>query len=248
VTYNRITLPSNQFNYQSKHHHGRPLKRTCSVPSTGENAYGVIANRLPDLDIGKPGVETTKFASLPFTYIGELAEWPSWHEELTKFHNTPKLHDAFERAEKIGLGLAPDWSEDYFGIGEKESIQTSDEITMSGAFFTHVLAQVAKVIDVLTHPEVHSTEDLAAMTHLPARDVKTGSSKCVPINQRVQSFEPDIVLKIPGTRDYQKARLIGGTVRPKIRVRIHIQPDHLPQDYSAREQAKGIFPAVFTHR
>ena len=115
----------------------------------------------------------------------------------------------------MGIDLAPGWSatSGQLGVGQGESIQTSDEITMSGRFFNNVLNKVGLVIDVLTHPEVHTPEQLATMTNMPKRDIRFGSSKSVPASQR-RKYEPDIVVKIPGTGESQAVRLIGELKSP----------------------------------
>jgi hypothetical protein len=192
------------------------LKLTCTVPAVGETPYAAITSSLPDLVMGKAGIETTSHSSLRFTYIGPLAEWGDiFLEEIAAFHATRKIHDAFERTNDVALGLKPGWSksEGMYGIGEKEAVQTSDEITMSGRFFTHAITKVQHVIDALTHPDAHTEEQLAEMTGMPKRNTMFGSAKSNPISQR-PNYEPDIIVKITGSGDGQQVRLIGELKSP----------------------------------
>lgn len=216
-----------------------PLKSTCPIPptATGENAHGAITSCLPDLDIGIEGVETTSYNNLRFTYIGHLAYWESFYEELSRFYFSKQLRSAFERTENLPLGLSPGWSATSYGIGEKEPVQTSDEITMSGRFDAHVVSKVYHVISALSNPQLHSPEELAELTFTLREDIKIGSAKCVPVHQRPKN-EPDKVVKIPGTGNDQEVRLIGELKSPSTYKMYEHQDE--PQKYDAKS-FKNLF-------
>jgi len=94
-----------------------------SVPSTSQNAEGLLRSAMPTLNIGEFDKETTSTAPKILRYYkGELAQWDDFKTNVMDFYNTEPVQNAFDRCNH--LGIYPDPSEE-----EKNEFYVTAELT-----------------------------------------------------------------------------------------------------------------------
>jgi hypothetical protein len=95
------------------------------------NTRGTIHDRLPDLDIGKKGLETTSHSSLRWTVIVNVLTWDTFYQDMANFYHSVKIKERFERTEDYAIGFPSGFSKKWGSIAEEEPVQIGDELGMS---------------------------------------------------------------------------------------------------------------------
>jgi len=210
-----------------------------------QNTRGALKDRIPDLDIGLEGVETTSHSALKITFTKQMVEWPDFYEEVTQFYHSKIMRDLFNRTSRHLANLPLDFADSWENIAVIEPVQVGDELTMSGRFAENVLGKVLKVILAFNSKKYSTPEELEAMVGIPMSSIKIGSSKINPKGHRPNG-EPDILVKMPGTGpvELQRVRLIGELKSPST----YKMCDHYNDFKSFKpDSLKNLFGESFTY-
>ncbi|KAF2637344.1 hypothetical protein P280DRAFT_482798 [Massarina eburnea CBS 473.64] len=174
-----------------------------------EDAQSVIGNSLPEPKIGDEGKETVNSSSLRFTYIGPLAEWSRFTEDVATFYNSSKLQKAFKRCEHVGVGLDDVIGKTWKNFTTFEYTKIGAEIGLHGRFMANATTPVQAVIATLLDPDHDTSSKQDALPSLP-KNFACGDAKIVHLKARAgYTTEPDIVFTMPSSGEAMKVRLIG---------------------------------------
>jgi hypothetical protein len=148
------------------------------------NTRGILKDRIPDLDVGIEGIETTSRSSLRITFIQDIVLWQDFEGEGSRFYLSEKVDDLLGRTSRPVAGLPRDCADEWEGILQVEPVQVGDELTMSGRFAEHVLDPVLRAILDFNSKKYNTPEQLQSMRDIPSNTIKIGSSRINPKSQR----------------------------------------------------------------
>lgn len=173
------------------------------------NPLQVIRGCLPDLKIGPEFIETMTSTSLREVFIGDMRPWASFKEDVSQFYGTQALFDAseqYQHAEVVNDLDSIRRTPPYFVC--LEHTQVAEERDLHGRFLHNVMDHVDAARKALFHHNQSNHGASDELADILPEDFSFGSAKAVPIKDR-EAYEPDIVIKIPGSGKHnQEVRII----------------------------------------
>ncbi|KAF2853495.1 hypothetical protein T440DRAFT_547680 [Plenodomus tracheiphilus IPT5] len=174
-----------------------------------QNSRSVIEDDLPKLKIGLRN-EATKTCALRDMFVGELAKWTTFEEEVLSFYNDEVLKAAFHRVRRIPVDLErKKLKAEYRNHAILEHLHVPDEQILQARFFDSAVARVLAVTRTLLDADYSSELELQNVKSLPLpANISAATAKTVPVKKR-GIWEPDVVFKIPDEGPDQHARIMG---------------------------------------
>jgi len=180
-----------------------------------------------------------------------MKPWKEFEEEVSNFYNIKALHDAFVRCEKVEtandlehmLITAP-----YFAGHEHTEI--GEERDLQGRFNHNVMDHVDSVRKALFYYSKEPTKNADILADILPRNLSYGSAKTIPKADR-ESYEPDVVIKIPGTGHVDQVVRVIGELKYFVTCDIALAwkaPDkHESRDRHSARHVLGKFTCICVH-
>lgn len=158
------------------------------------NAKEVLIAPLPNLKIGAGGVQTTTRAGqVKLSYVGNIAFWDTFEEEVVDFMNHPTTQQHLARCQHLPICPANSILSINPEAMATEHIKVGAEITLSARYLERAIAPTVSSVKTMTLASGTST--------ILPRAVEVGDSWILDRHRRPSGVQPDIVVKVGNLSD-----------------------------------------------